>query len=111
MQVPQDQAGALVLPLADLPHGGRPEHGQVPEPVPRDLLLQRGHPLLEHQHVKAHLQLQRLSEPLALAAEEGTVSRNTLFSLSSGPESRGACRSDWGWGVGEVGVHPGKETE
>ncbi|XP_013840713.2 EF-hand calcium-binding domain-containing protein 8 isoform X4 [Sus scrofa] len=57
----------------NLPHGGRPEHGQVPEPVPRDLLLQRGHPLLEHQHVKAHLQLQRLSEPLALAAQEAQV--------------------------------------
>lgn len=89
MQVPQDQAGALMLPLADLPHGGCPEHGQVPEPVPRHLLLQWGHPVLEHWHLQAHPQFQRLSEPLALAAQEGTVSRSMLFSsrsLSYGPE-------------------------
>ncbi|KAK1337388.1 hypothetical protein QTO34_002014 [Cnephaeus nilssonii] len=35
LEVPQDQAGALVRPLADLPHRGYPECVQVPEPVPR----------------------------------------------------------------------------
>lgn len=68
MQVPQVQADALVQPLADLPHRGYPECGQVPEPVPRDLLLQRGHPLLERQYAQARPQIQRHSEPLTLAA-------------------------------------------
>lgn len=68
VQVPQDQVGALVQPLADLPHRGYPECVQVPEPVPRDLLLQRGHPLLERQYAQAHPQIQRLSEPLTLAS-------------------------------------------
>lgn len=80
MQVPQDQVGALVQPLADLPHRGYPECGQVPEPVPRDLLLQRGHPLLECQYAQAHPQIQRLSEPRTLAAYEGMANRNMLFS-------------------------------
>lgn len=96
VQVPQDQAGALMPPLADLPHGGCPEHGQVPEPVHRHLLLQRGHPVLERRHLQAHPQFQRLSEPLALAAQEGTVSRSMLSSscsLSCGPEP---CRAgEW----------------
>lgn len=98
VQVPQDQASALMPPLADLPHGGCPEHGQVPEPVHRHLLLQRGHPVLEHQHLQAHPQFQRLSEPLALATQEGMVSRNMLSSsrsLSCGPEP---CRAGGGSG-------------
>lgn len=72
-QVPEDQAGTFLLPLADLPHRGCPEHGQVSEPVPWDRFLQWGHPFLECQHVEAHLEFQCLREPLAFTAEEGTV--------------------------------------
>lgn len=72
-QVPKDHTDALLLPLAEFPHRGHPEHGQVPEPVPGYLVLQWGHCLLECQHIKAHLEFQCLQEPLAFTAKEGTV--------------------------------------
>lgn len=75
-------------PLADLPHRGCALHGQVPEPVPCDLLLQWGHPLLERQHVEAHLEFQCLCEPPALTAREGMVTLPLTFVLAGG--------QDWG---------------
>ena len=83
VQDPQHRACAPVPPLADLPQGGRPEHGHIPEPVSRDLLLQWEHYLLEHPHVQAHLRFLCLCERLAPVTQGGLVSRDTLsFRLS-----------------------------